>query len=91
MKTKARDFSYKIRDRSLVLLLAGCLLLTPPIAAIFQLDIRIMGIPFTGLYLFLVWGLLIIGTAALSKPLQDSSEWDSSDSDSTHEKADSSD
>ena len=66
----------KIRDRSLVLLVVGCLLLTPPLASVFQIDIRIMGIPFTGLYLFTVWGALIIGAAVLSRRMQSQAERD---------------
>jgi hypothetical protein len=57
-------------DRALVLLLVGCLLLTPPLVSIFQLDWRLFGIPFTGIYLFAVWGGLIAGTAILSRRLQ---------------------
>jgi hypothetical protein len=65
----------KTRDRALVLLLVGCLLLTPPLAGIFQIDTRIMGIPFTGFYLFAVWGALIAGTAVLSRRIQKSADW----------------
>ena len=57
----------KTGDRASVLLLVGCLLLTPPLAGIFQLDIKVLGIPFTGFYLFAVWGGLIAGAAALSR------------------------
>ncbi|MEM7562613.1 MAG: hypothetical protein AAF353_06130 [Pseudomonadota bacterium] len=68
-----RPLTYRqLSDRALVLSLVGCLFLLPPLAGIFQLDIRILGIPFTGLYLFGVWAALIIGCALLSKPLQDS-------------------
>jgi hypothetical membrane protein len=66
----------KTRDRALVLLLVGCLLLTPPLAGIFQLDFRVMGIPFTGFYLFAVWGGLIAGAAVLSRRMQSSTDWD---------------
>ena len=65
----------KVGDRARILLLLGCLFLMPPLAGIFQLDLRIMGIPFTALYLFVVWGALIAGTAILSRRLQDSTEW----------------
>ena len=60
----------KTGDRAVILVVIGCLLLLPPLASIFQIDWRILGIPFTGLYLFLVWGALIVGTAFLSKRLQ---------------------
>ena len=66
----------KTRDRAVVLLLVGCLLLTPPLAGIFQIDTRIMGIPFTGFYLFAVWGALIAGAAVLSSRMQKSADWD---------------
>ena len=67
----------KTRDRALVLLLVGCLLLTPPLAGIFQLDFRVLGIPFTGFYLFAVWGGLIAGAAVLSRQMQKSADRDS--------------
>jgi hypothetical protein len=66
----------KTRDRALVLLLVGCLLLTPPLAGIFQLDFRVLGIPFTGFYLFAVWGGLIAGAAVLSRRMQSSTDCD---------------
>ena len=65
----------KANDRAMILLLVGCLLLTPPLAGIFQLDTRILGIPFTGFYLFAVWAGLIAGAAALSRRIQNSAEW----------------
>jgi len=63
-------------DRSLILTLVGALMLTPPLAGIFLLDIRVLGIPFTGLYQFVVWGLLIAGTALLSMRLRHGIYWD---------------
>ena len=56
----------KARDRALILPLVGFILLTPPVAGIFQLDAKIAGLPFTVLYLFAVWAMLIAGAAALS-------------------------
>ena len=64
----------KTRDRALILPLAGLILLTPPVAGIFQLDAKIAGLPFTGVYLFVVWALLIAGAAALSRRLRDDGE-----------------
>lgn len=61
----------KARDRAFVLLIVGLTLFLPPSAGVFQLDIRIAGIPFTALYLFVAWGLLIAGAAALSTRLKD--------------------
>jgi len=82
MNKEARDPSRPLSDRktidqALVLLLVGCLLLTPPLAGVFQLDIKVLGIPFTGFYLFAVWGGLIAGTAALSRRIQKNTNWDS--------------
>ena len=68
--------SRKTSDRAIILPLVGCLLLTPPLAGIFQLDIKILGIPFTGFYLFAVWAGLIAGAAALSRHIQKSADWD---------------
>jgi hypothetical protein len=69
----------KISDRALILPLVGSLLLLPPLAGLFQLDDRILGIPFTGLYLFAVWAALIVGGAALARRLQHGADWDSRD------------
>ena len=65
----------KISDRALILPLVGFLLLTPPLAGIFQLDLRVLGIPFTWLYLFGVWGALIIGAALLARRIQKRADW----------------
>ena len=65
----------KISDRALLLPLVGLLLLTPPLAGIFQLDIRVFGIPFTGFYLFGVWAALIIGAALLSRRIRQGADW----------------
>jgi len=61
----------KTRDRARILPLVGLILLTPPLAGIFQLDAKIAGVPFTAIYLFAVWALLIAGAAALSRQLRD--------------------
>ena len=58
----------------MVLPLLGVLALLPPFANIFDLDARIAGIPLTGLYLFVVWGLLIFGAARLARPLREHDE-----------------
>ena len=75
----------KTSDRALILPFVGFLLLTPPLAGIFQLDIRVLGIPFTWLYLFGLWGALIVGAALLARRIQKSTDWqdpeDSSSSD----------
>lgn len=69
-----RPLSYrKSHDRALILPLVGLILLTPPIAGIFELDARLAGVPVTVIYLFTVWALLIAGAAALSRRLRDAS------------------
>lgn len=60
----------KARDRSIALLLLGCVFLMPPIGAIFVLDAMLFGIPFPLAYIFLVWVLLIVGSARLVRALQ---------------------
>jgi hypothetical protein len=65
----------KTSDRALILPLVGLLLLLPPVAGIFQLDVRILGIPFTAFYLFVVWAALIAGAALLSWRLQQRGDW----------------
>lgn len=60
----------KVVERALILPLIGLLLLIPPIASIFEIDSRLSGIPFTLLYLFFVWAVLIVAAARLSSRLQ---------------------
>ena len=72
--TRDNPFSNrKARDRAFTLLIVGLVLLVPPVARIFQIDMRVAGIPFTALYLFIVWGLLITGAAFLSNKLKEDS------------------
>lgn len=78
----------KTNDRALVLLLVGCLLLTPPLAGIFQIDIRFLGIPFTGFYLFTVWAGLIAGAAALSRRMQKNADWSNPEDTESREELD---
>ena len=59
----------KARDRSIVLVLVGTVILMPPVAGIALIDAKIGGIPFSLLYVFVVWALLIAGAAALARPL----------------------
>jgi hypothetical protein len=84
MKADSRDTDQplsdrKIGDRAFILPLVGFLLLTPPLAGIFQLDIRILGIPFTWLYLFGVWGALITGAVLLARRIQKRADWQDSE------------
>lgn len=64
----------KTRDRSIALLIAGAVLLTPPLAGISLIDGSIGGLPIPLLYVFAVWILLISGAALLSRPLVESDD-----------------
>ena len=64
----------KNHDRALILPLVGLILLTPPVAVIFQLDAKLGGIPVALAYVFLVWAGLIAGAAVLSRRLRQDSE-----------------
>ncbi|MEM9139319.1 MAG: hypothetical protein AAGB15_05770 [Pseudomonadota bacterium] len=59
----------RTRDRSLVLLVIGLVLLMPPVAGIFHIDARVFGVPATLLYLFAVWALLIVIARSLAGAL----------------------
>lgn len=61
----------KVRDQSIALLIAGAVLLMPPVAGVSLIDQDIGGIPFPIIYVFLVWIVLIFGAALLSRPLRD--------------------
>ena len=69
----------KTRDRAMIVLLIGIVLLMPPVAGIFELETRILGLPATLLYLFVVWACLIASTAALSRTLQSGEDRNGSD------------
>ncbi len=68
----------KVRDRSIVLLLVGTVLLMPPVAGIILTEGSIGGIPLPLLYVFVVWSALIVGAAALGRALLDTDESQSS-------------
>jgi len=51
------------------LTLFGALLLVPPLVYLFNQPISHFGVPQIVIYLFVVWLLLIVGTAALSRLL----------------------
>jgi len=59
----------KTRDRAMVLPLAGFALLMPPLGGAFQLEFKIAGVPFTLVYLFSVWAVLIFCGWRLSRQL----------------------
>lgn len=53
----------------LALAIFGALLLLPPLVYVFNQPVSHLGIPQIVIYLFGVWLLLIVGTAALSRLL----------------------
>lgn len=53
----------------LVLTIFGALLLVPPLVYVFNQPISHFGVPQIVIYLFAVWLLLILGTAALTRSL----------------------
>ena len=59
----------KLIERALFLPLIGLLLFLPPIAGIFDINLFVSGIPFTVIYIFVVWGLLIFAAYRLSRRL----------------------
>lgn len=66
----------KTRDRALVLVLSGLLLLMPPLAHVSQAEARIGGLPLALVYLFVVWAALIVGARLLARPLAAQSRTD---------------
>ena len=69
----------KVRDRSMVHLLVGILLLMPPVIGIAQMEGKIAGLPITFAYVFGVWGMLIVVALLLARPLAASDKPLSSD------------
>ncbi len=65
----------KTRDRSIALLIAGAVLLTPPLAGISLIDGSLAGVPIPLIYVFAVWILLIVGAGLLSRPLTESDDF----------------
>ena len=53
-------------ERMAALFLLGLLALSPPFLAIFAVETLVFGIPLLYVYLFAVWGLLILLLALLS-------------------------
>ena len=61
----------KIRDRSLVFLMIGCILLMPPAAGVMELPFVVGGVPIILIYVFVVWALLIALAFMLSRSLHE--------------------
>ncbi len=62
---------HRARDAAIVLPLAGLVLIAPPVINLFIADISIFGAPLIGVYLFTVWGLLILCAQRLSRRLRE--------------------
>lgn len=60
----------KLRDASIILPLAGLILLMPPVAAVFALPAHLAGVPLAVAYVFLVWAVLILGARLIGRRLQ---------------------
>ncbi len=71
----------KTRDRALVLVVIGLLLLMPPVAGIFQVDGKLFSLPGTLIYLFAVWALLILGAVRLARALANSEDTEDTEGD----------
>ena len=60
---------HRARDAALVLPLAGLVLFAPPAINLFLADVAVFGAPLIAVYLFAVWGLLILCAQRLSRRL----------------------
>ena len=68
-RSAAYQSARRIRDQAKVLLLLGIVFLVSPVAAIFQIDAKLIGVPVTLIYLFVVWAAMIVGARFLSHRL----------------------
>lgn len=59
----------KLVSAALFLTLAGALLFMPPLASVFQIQRRLLGLPAEVIYLFVCWVLLVAGAWWLGKRL----------------------
>ena len=60
---------HKLIGGMLLLTIMGLLLMVPPLVYVFDQPIAHLGIPQIVLYLFILWLLLIVGTALLTHAL----------------------
>ncbi|MEM6905341.1 MAG: hypothetical protein AAF568_05565 [Pseudomonadota bacterium] len=58
----------------MVLCLVGWALILPPFAGIVDLPATLLGIPVTLIYLFVIWGLLILGARSVAARLGEEAE-----------------
>ncbi|MEO1493000.1 MAG: hypothetical protein AAFV19_12680 [Pseudomonadota bacterium] len=59
----------RTHEKAAIVLAIGLLLLMPPVANIFTLPQKIAGVPFTLIYLFVVWAGLILSGILMSQRL----------------------
>ncbi|HQZ13071.1 MAG TPA: hypothetical protein PK286_09305 [Devosia sp.] len=59
----------KLASAAMFLTLAGALLFMPPIASVFQVHQRVLGLPVEVIYLFVCWMLLVAGAWWLGRQL----------------------
>jgi len=60
----------KLRSLALLLTMVGVLALVPPLVRLALHEVTVLGIPLDVLYLFCVWGLLIVGAGWLAYRLE---------------------
>lgn len=56
-------------ERLVALFLLGVLLMLPPMLGVFNQQVRAVGVPLLYLYLFVVWAVLILLTAAVVRSI----------------------
>jgi hypothetical protein len=61
--------SRKLESAALLLTVLGAMLIVPPLALLFQVERRVLGIPVEVIYLFTVWAGLIAGAWWLGRRL----------------------
>jgi hypothetical protein len=66
----------KLVSAALFLTVLGSMLLLPPLASVFQLQRRFLGIPAELIYLFTCWVILILAASWLSRRLPHEPEAD---------------
>ena len=62
----------KLENAALALLVFGAVLIVPPILSIFNVPVRILGVPLVVMYLFMVWITLVGVTLLLSRRMPQS-------------------
>ncbi|MCC6195268.1 MAG: hypothetical protein IT518_12430 [Burkholderiales bacterium] len=65
----ATERSARARDAARALPLLGLFLLLPPVISLFAVPAEVAGVPLIVIYLFGVWGALVLGAALLARAL----------------------